>query len=189
MLHTPIDSDDSPRPAMHTSRYTVPQAFKAIFGRQRTRRSLPGPLSQETPRLLLLVRFVGEHGGSAILVVVEDLLPRACCLEFGFAGWGLRLAVCDGYGGEVGGGLEVVLVGFWVLGGAVCGVGMCDVVLRVIGIKCFLGSEARAFIAGGYVSAGPDCAESAVPEYEEGLREVRLDAPALMMDVVVACII
>lgn len=144
---------------MHTGRYAIPQAFEAVFGRQCTRGSFPGAPPEEASRFFLLVRFVGEHAWPAVLLVVEDLLPRACCLELRFSGWRLRLAVFERYRCEVRGVSQLVFVGLGVLSRAVGGVGVCDGGLGVVGIESFLCGEARALIAGRYVSARPDRTE------------------------------
>ena len=72
---------------------------------------------------------------------------------------------------------------------AVCDVGLCDgggLAVEVIGLLC---CETCALVASGYIAAGPDGAEYAVPEGEEWLGEVGFDSPTLVMYVVVAGIV
>lgn len=66
---------------------------------------------------------------------------------------------------------------------------MCDCSILIVHVECLLCSEPRALVAGRHVSTGPDRAEKSVPEGEEWLGEVRLDAPALVVHIVVAGIV
>lgn len=62
---------------------------------------------------------------------------------------------------------------------------MRDIVL----VKLLLSSDSRSFVASRNVTADPFCAEKTVPEGEEWLAEVGLDAPALVVNVVVTGVV
>lgn len=99
--------------------------------------------------------------------------------------------VCCWDRGEVRGGREVVLVeGAWGIGGGVAGLGMRDCCfLADFQIYGLLRRDPSFFVACADVTANPLGAEDTVPEGEERLAEVCLDAPALVVHVVVAGVV
>jgi len=86
---------------------------------------------------------------------------------------------------------EVVLVeGAWGSGGGVAGLGVRDCCfLADVCVHCFLCRDPSLFVPRADVPANPFRAEDTVPEGEEWLAEVRLDAPALVVHVVIAGVV
>ena len=58
-----------------------------------------------------------------------------------------------------------------------------------VDVQILLCRDAASFVSRRDVAATPDCPKPTVPEREERLGEIGLDAPALMMDVVIRSIV
>ena len=139
-LPPPIDTQNRPRPPMHTPRHPFPQPPSPILRTQRARCPFPWAAPHRILRFDLLVGFLSQDAGTTGVFVVEDLLPGGSGLEGGFSARGLRQGGCGRFYGSRS-------VGMGRLGGAECGIRICDLLELAI-VEGFLSGQAGALVAG-----------------------------------------